>query len=522
MLLMLPVGMSAQGNSFGDPKSPDNIYKLYRALMAIDALYVDSVDKEKLIEDAIRGMLEKLDPHSSYSNAEEVKKMMASLEGNFDGVGIQYNIIDDTIMVVQPVAKGPSERAGVLPGDRIIYVDDSLVAGNKVTTDIVMRKLRGPKGTSVKMTVKREGVDGMIDFTVKRDKIPVNSLLAAFMIRPTVGYIRLDSFSATTGDEFRAAIMELMKKGMTSLILDLQSNGGGYLSAAVSVANECLADNELIVYTEGRSVSRYNYTASGRGRFQQGRIVVLIDEYSASAAEIVAGALQDQDRGTIVGRRSFGKGLVQRPVDLPDGSMMRITTSHYYTPSGRCIQKPYEKGKRKDYSKDVENRLKHGELTNADSIHFADSLKYQTLKKQRTVYGGGGIMPDVFVPLDTTRTTKYYRELVAKGLVTGSTLKYVVSNRSKLLKKYPNIDAYMKRFAVPEELISRIVTEGAKKKVTPKDDKEKEQTLSFIRKQARALIARDLWDMNEYFMVVAEYDDIVKRAVKLMEDGETK
>lgn len=495
----------------------DPIFKLYRSFDAIRALYVDTVDGNKLAEDAIRGMLEKLDPHSSYSNAKEVKQMMASLQGNFEGVGIQYNILDDTIVVVQPVAKGPSERAGIIAGDRITHINDTLVAGVKINTDGVTSRLRGPRGTKVTMTVRRDGVAGALHFTVERARIPVHSINAAFMIRPKVGYIRIDNFSATTGKEFASSLEKLFDEGMTSLILDLQGNGGGYLSAAVEVANEFLSRGDLVVYTDGRAMKRGDFSANGNGVFKHGDVVVLIDEFSASASEIVSGALQDHDRATIVGRRSFGKGLVQRVVDLPDGSMIRLTTSHYYTPSGRCIQKPYEKGKQKDYAKDVEQRLKRGELTNADSIHFADSLKFTTLKRGRTVYGGGGIMPDVFVPLDTTQNTKYYRQLAAQSVITSNVLKYVVANRQKLLSAYPTIKEYKAAFTVPDELTERILEEGMKKNAKPADDAEREKTVGLLRKQVRALIARDLWDMNEYYAVVVDYDDIVQQGVKLFD-----
>ncbi len=552
-LLLMALPMSAQ-NLDNYRLTPE--FKLVRSLAAIEQLYVDTVDADKLVEDAIRAMLEKLDPHSSYSTAKEVKQMMASLNGNFDGVGIQYNIVDDTIVVIQPTAKGPSERAGVLAGDRITYINDTLVAGVKITTDQVISKLRGKKGTEVTMTIVREGLDDSLRFTVKRDKIPVHSINATFMIDEKVGYIRIDNFSATTGDEFKDALDKLLRQGMTSLVLDLQGNGGGYLSAAVDVANHFLETNDLVVYTDGRSMRRQDYKADGRGRFIEGKVVVLIDDYSASASEIVAGALQDHDRAIVVGRRSYGKGLVQRPIDMPDGSMIRLTTSHYYTPSGRCIQKPYEKGKKKDYSNDIEERLKRGELTNADSIHFADSLKYKTLKQGRTVYGGGGIMPDIFVALDTTYNTPYYRKLAARGCVAPTVIKYVISNRAKLLAKYPNIKVFKANYEVPKSLIDDILAQGKKKEITIEEDKESksadkdsksagkksksadkesksttdknsksdkkklspkeeyENTLVMLRRQVKALVARDLWDMNEYHHIYIDHDDIVCRGLK--------
>ena len=317
--------------------------KLQIAEIATTNLYVDSVDEAKLVEDAIRGMLEKLDPHSQYSNAKEVKQMNEPLNGNFEGIGVQFNMIDDTLMVIQPVTNGPSEKVGIIAGDRIVSVNDSAIAGVKMSKEEIMRRLRGPKGTKVKLGVVRTGIKDQLTFTVVRDKIPVKSIDAAYMIRPAVGYIRIGNFGATTHQEFCEALQKLKVEGMESLVLDLQENGGGYLQAAVNIADELLAKDEMIVYTEGRRVPRQEYRAHGEGKFMKGKIVVLIDEYTASAAEIVTGAVQDQDRGYVVGRRSFGKGLVQRPIDLPDGSMIRLTIAHYYTPSGRCIQKPYEK-----------------------------------------------------------------------------------------------------------------------------------------------------------------------------------
>lgn len=369
--------------------SDSPLRKLQIAEMAINNLYVDTVDENKLAEDAIRGMLDKLDPHSAYATPKEVKSMNEPLQGNFDGIGVQFNVIEDTLVVIQTVTNGPSEKVGILAGDRIVNVNDTAIAGVKMSKEDIMRRLRGPKGTKVRIGIVRRGIADKIYFTVTRDKIPVKSIDAVYMIRPNVGYIRIGNFGATTYNEFMEGLENLRKQGMKNLILDLQENGGGYLQAAVMIANEFLPKNDLIVYTTGRRSPRMEYRAQGNGTLQEGKVIVLIDEFTASASEIVTGALQDQDRATVVGRRSFGKGLVQRPIDLPDGSMIRLTIAHYYTPSGRCIQKPYTKGDMKDYEMDLENRLKHGELTNKDSIHFADSLKFQTLRLHKTVYGGG-------------------------------------------------------------------------------------------------------------------------------------
>ena len=495
---------------------PESLRKLQIAEYATVNLYVDSVDENKLVEDAIRGMLEKLDPHSTYSNAKEVKQMNEPLNGNFEGIGVQFNMIDDTLMVIQPVTNGPSEKVGIIAGDRIVTVNDTAIAGVKMSKEEIMRRLRGPKGTVVMLGVVRTGIKDQLIFKVTRDKIPVHSVDATYMLRPGIGYIRIGNFGANTHQEFCEALEKLKQQGMTDLVLDLQENGGGYLQAAVNIADELLARDELIVYTEGRRVPRQEYHAHGHGKFMQGKIVILVDEYTASAAEIVTGAVQDQDRGQVVGRRTFGKGLVQRPIDLPDGSMIRLTIAHYFTPSGRCIQKPYEKGNQKDYAMDVMNRLKKGELTNQDSIHFADSLKFQTLHKQRTVYGGGGIMPDHFVPLDTTRYTQFHRQLAAKGVIIQQNLRYVDNHRKQLKKQYTDFESFKQTFEVPQSLVDDVLAEGKKQKLEAKNDEELQKTLPYLRLQLKALIARDIWDMSEYFSIMNEENPTVKKALEVI------
>ena len=494
--------------------------KLQLAEVAIKNFYVDSVNEQKLVEDGIRGMLEKLDPHSTYTDAKETKAMNEPLQGDFEGIGVQFNMIEDTLVVIQPVVNGPSQKVGILAGDRIVSVNDSTIAGVKMPRIDIMKMLRGKKGTKVKLGIVRRGVSNILTFVVTRDKIPVHTLNAAYMIRPGVGYICLESFGMKTHEEFMDAVRGLEKQGMKSLILDLQDNGGGYLQAAVQIANEFLKDNEMIVYTEGRNVRRQNYKAIGNGRLQKMRVYVLVNEFTASAAEIVTGAIQDNDRGTVVGRRTFGKGLVQRPFDFPDGSMMRLTIAHYYTPSGRCIQKPYKKGDLKDYEMDLEKRLKHGELTNPDSIHFDTSQKFYTLRNHRVVYGGGGIMPDYFVPLDTTKYTKYHRLLAAKNIIMNAYLKYVDANRTTLKDLYKSFDTFNKNYVVPQSLLDTIIAEGKKEKVEPKDKAELTATMPYIKVQLKALVARDLWDMNEYYRVWNEQSDIVNKAVKLASDKE--
>lgn len=490
--------------------------KLQLAEMYINAQYVDTVNEAKLVEDAIRGMLEKLDPHSTYATPKEVKALTEPLQGNFDGIGVQFNMVEDTLIVIQPVVKGPSEKVGILPGDRIVMVNDTSIAGVKMSREEIMRRLRGPRGTKVKLGVMRRTVPEMMNFIVTRDKIPVKTLDAAYMIRPGIGYIHFSSFGSTTHNEVVEAMKKLKDQGMERLILDVQDNGGGYLQAAVAIANEFLSDGDLIVYTEGRSVRRQEFRARGNGMMSTGKLVVLVNELTASAAEILSGAIQDHDRGMIVGRRSFGKGLVQRPIDLPDGSMIRLTIAHYFTPTGRCIQKPYKKGDLKEYEMDFENRLKHGELTNRDSIHFDDSLKYQTLREHRTVYGGGGVMPDVFVPLDTLQYTRFHRQLATKNIIITATLRYVDDHRQQLKTKYPTFEKYNAEFEVPQSMIDGILKEAEKQKVKAKDDEELARTLPYLKRQLKALIARDIWDMSEYHQIMNEVSDIVQKGLEVI------
>ncbi len=517
LLLLFPLSASAQFHlNFGND-SP--IRKLQVAEMAITNLYVDSVDENKLVEDAIRGMIEKLDPHSAYSTAKETKAMNEPLQGSFEGIGVQFNMVEDTLLVIQPTLNGPSEKVGILAGDRIISVNDTAIAGVKMSKEDIMKRLRGKKGSKVRLGVVRRGIGDVLSFTVTRDKIPVHTLDAAYMIKPGVGYIRIGSFGATTYEEFMEALQKLRNQGtLESLVLDLQDNGGGYLQAAAQIANEFLQKDDIIVYTEGRSVPRQDFRATGDGHLRTGcRIVVLVNEYSASAAEIVTGALQDQDRGQVVGRRTFGKGLVQRPIEFPDGSMIRLTVAHYFTPSGRCIQKPYVKGEKRDYEEDIEKRFKHGELYSQDSIHFSDSLRYETLRLHRTVYGGGGIMPDFFVPLDTTQYTLFHRQLAAKGVIINTSLKYIDKNRRQLSKQYASFEDFRAGFNVPQEVVDDVVAEAEKQNVKPKNDEELQQTLPMLRTQLKALIARDLWDMNEYFAIINEQNHIVQRALQILD-----
>lgn len=491
--------------------------KLLMVENIVNNLYVDNVDEEKIVENAVRGILENLDPHSSYSTKEETTSSQETMQGSFSGIGIQFNMQKDTLYVVQTIAGGPSEKVGILPGDRFIAVDDSIIAGRKLKNTDIMKRLRGPKGTKVNIKVKRGSNAELLEFRITRDDIPLNSIDAVYMADGKTGYIRLSRFAATSYKEFKDAITKLKKQGMQQLILDLTDNGGGYMQIAAQIANEMLNRGNLIVYTQGRKSPRQNLNADGSGTFQTQKVVVMINQFSASASEILSGAIQDWDRGVVVGRRSFGKGLVQREFLLPDSSSFRLTIARYYTPSGRNIQKPYVKGDREDYDKDIIDRYNHGELQSADSIHFADSLKHTTLRLHRTVYGGGGIMPDVFVPLDTTQYTDYHRRLVAKGIIPQFALRYVDKNRADLKAQYPDAQKFIKEFTVTDEMLNNLVDAGKAEKVDFNKSqfaKSKEMLRTFV----KAAIANDLFSTGAYFQIVNEQNDIYKEALSIIND----
>lgn len=504
----------AQQNISIEAASINPPQKLLIAETSIARFYVDPVNEDKMVEDAIRAMLQQLDPHSTYSTPEETKALKESLQGNFDGVGVQFNMVEDTLYVIQPVVGGPSERVGILAGDRIVTVNDTAIAGVKMSRETIMKKLRGPRDTQVKLGVVRRGVPGIMYFNVTRAKIDTKSVEVAYMATKRVGYMRINSFGATTHDEFVAALASLQKKGMKDLILDLQGNGGGYLKAATDIANEFLNKGQEIVYTQGRVQSRYDHIAQGGGRFTKGRVVVLVDETTASAAEILSGAIQDWDRGLIIGRRTFGKGLVQNPVELPDGSMIRLTIARYYTPSGRCIQRSYKD--KKEYENDLINRYNHGELMNKDSIHLPDSLKYETLNLKRTVYGGGGIMPDYFIGLDTTLYTKYHRDMVNKGIIINTSLRYIDKNRKQLKASYPTFEKFEKDFEVPQATLDEMRAAGEKDSVRCTQEIF-EKSLPKIKMQLKSLIARDLWDMNEYYRVFNGSNEVFLKGLELIQ-----
>ena len=502
--------LSLQAQNYGSSAAR----KLQLAEFAIANLYVDEVDEDKIVEEAIIKMLAQLDPHSLYSNPEEVKKLNEPLQGSFDGIGVQFNMVQDTLFVVQTISGGPSEKVGILAGDRIVIVNDSTIAGIKMSTEEIMRRLRGPRGSKVDLKVLRRGVNELLPFTIKRDRIPIYSIDAAYMLKDKIGYIRIDRFGATTSKEFSDALTKLKKQGMKDLILDLQGNGGGYLNAAIDLANEFLNTKDLIVYTEGKRNPRSEFYAKGNGQFQDGKLAILIDEFSASASEIVTGAIQDWDRGIVVGRRSFGKGLVQRPVDLPDGSMIRLTVARYYTPSGRCIQKPYTNIEK--YNEDLIDRYNKGEMSNADSIHFPDSLQYTTKRLGRTVYGGGGIMPDYFVPIDTTRFTKYHRQLRDKGIILQANLKFIEKNRKAWQSKYNKFEDFDKKFEITQSMLDELITMATDAKIEFNEE-EYQKSLPLLKLQLKALIARDLWDMEAYFRVINKANESVTKAVELLE-----
>lgn len=490
--------------------------KLSLANFIVSQFYVDSIDENKLTEDAIRGMLEKLDPHSSYMTPEEVREMNEPLEGNFDGIGIQYKMNNDTLYVIQPVVGGPAERVGVQAGDRIIAVNDTVIAGVKMSDRDIMKRLRGPKGTQVHVSILRKGVADPILFNITRDKIPIYSIDAVYMADKNTGYINMSRFGATTYEEFIEAVRKLKKSGMKNLIIDLQSNGGGYMEAAVKIADELLGKDRLIVYMEGNSTPRKESISADGGLFEKGKVIILVNEESASASEILAGAIQDWDRGLVVGRRTFGKGLVQSPFPLPDGSMLRLTVARYYTPAGRSIQRPYDKGV-ENYRHDFIDRFNKGELMHADSIHFPDSLKYQTLTNHRTVYGGGGIMPDIFVPLDTTLFTDFHRNILASGSLIKYSLNYIDHHREELNKKFKNIDTYITTFEITPQMLNDLVA-LAEKEGVKKNDEQLEKSKALISQQLKALIARDIFDMSAYYQVINRENKTYNKALEIIND----
>ena len=520
ILFAVTMGLALSLTTTAQRSMPQAMQKLLNAEYAISSLYVDTVNEDKLVEDAIKGMMENLDPHSSYTDAKETKELEEPLQGEFSGVGIQFNMNKDTLYVIQTVPGGPSERVGVLAGDRIIYVNDTVIAGVKMKNSDIQKRLRGKKGTNVTIKVKRPGVKDLITFRITRDNIPLHSIDAQYMLDERTGYLRISRFGAKTHEEMMDALKELKKQGMTQLIMDLNDNGGGYLNAAIDMCNEFLDRGQLMVYTEGENSPRNEANANGWGEHKDLHMVVMVNQYSASAAEIFAGAMQDWDRAVIVGRRTFGKGLVQRPFKFEDGSMMRLTVARYYTPSGRCIQKPYNRGDKKAYEKELLDRANEGEFYCLDSIQINDTVRYTTRLNHRTIYGGGGVMPDVFVPVDTSEYSTYYRDLTAKGIINQYAIKYVDKNRKAIAKQFKTVKDFDRGFTVSDEMMKDFIAMGENDSI--KYDEEKYRTSERLLKDIiKGLIARDTYgDQSAYSVIINHRNHDLQAAYEVLNDRE--
>lgn len=518
LLKIFVILLCASGLTAGAQMQFDAARKLQVAEHVIQHYYVDTLNIDRVVEQGIVAMLKELDPHSTYTTAAETKALTEPLNGNFSGIGVQFQMVQDTVYVIQAVAQGPSEKVGIIPGDRIVAANDTAIAGVKMATSDVMKRLRGPKGSIVNLKVVRRSEPDTLTFRVKRDDIPLYTIDASFMADPQTGYIRVSSFGAETGKEFARALEKLRKQGMKNLIIDLQDNGGGYLSASVDLAQMFLPKGSTVVYTAGLNQNPQYFRAEESKPDLEGRVIVLVNEYSASASEILSGALQDNDRGVIVGRRTFGKGLVQRPFPFPDGSMIRLTTAHYYTPSGRTIQKPYEKGHGDDYQQDLKKRFEHGEFYSADSIKFDENLKFRTLNG-RTVYGGGGIMPDRFVAADTTGINKYFRELRAKNVINQFVVDYVETHRKELNRAYKTEDDFIERFDVSSGMLEEFISLGQKLGVEPNPGQFEESKI-FIVGNIKGLIGRDLFAPSTYYRVMNPVSPIYKEALRLINNPE--
>lgn len=493
--------------------------KLGYAAKIVERYYVDdSVNTDHAAEQAIIAMLKTLDPHSQYSNVEETRQLNEPLQGNFSGVGIQFALNNDTLMVVQTIAGGPSERVGIVAGDRILAAGDSILSGAKRKNADIQRLLRGPKGSRVVLKVERRGEPAPRTFNVTRDDIPINSVDASYMAAPGVGYIKLSRFAESSAKEIEKAAKELKKQGMKDLILDLSYNGGGYLSAAADIAEMFLNRGDVIVSTKGDKVASQELRATKKNQLIDGRLVVIVNQYSASASEILSGAIQDHDRGLVVGRRTFGKGLVQRPFPFPDGSMIRLTVARYYTPSGRCIQKPYSTDDDSDsYERDILHRYESGELSNADSVHVNKAEAYRTLRNGRTVYGGGGVMPDLFVAIDTTQNNAYARDLLGKGVYSSFSIKYIDTHRKQLSKTYRSEDSFISDFQVGEPLLNEFTDYAAKEGVAFNEEQYNE-ALPTIKAIIKGMIGRDLFSQSTYFRVINELGNEYREALQLIQD----
>lgn len=487
--------------------------KLHQVMQYIESDYVDSVKQQKIIENTINEILQNLDPHSYYIPKKDYHAMNDPLEGNFEGIGIEFRIQEDTVMVVQPIGGGPSEKVGIQAGDRIIAVEGEDITGKEINNRKVIKLLKGPKGTEVNVSIKRNKQPELIDFAIQRDKIPLHSIDAAYMIDSQVGYIKILRFAKTTYDEFKQSVDKLKNRGMQKLVLDLRNNSGGFMQSAIKIADEFLPEDQLIVFTKGKARNRKDFYASSKGELEETSVTVLINEASASASEILAGALQDNDHGTIIGRRSFGKGLVQEGIQWPDGSAMRLTVARYYTPTGRSIQKSYENGL-EEYNKEAFNRYQNGEMLSADSIDFPDSLKYIT-KGGKVLYGGGGIKPDIFVPLDTSQTSKFFGQLNFQGIFYQFAFQYVDKNRESLEKKYSE-KTYFNDFRVSEKLLQDFFSFAEEKEIQL-NEKEAERSSNLIDNRIKAYIGRNLWGDNLFYQIINQEDEVVKTARKILD-----
>ncbi len=503
---------SMTGSSFFPSNfSQDN--KISEIFNFIKHDYVDTVNIEHLSEEAITKILDELDPHSQYIPASELIQVNEQLEGNFEGIGVQFRIENDTVMVVLPLSGGPSEKVGIKAGDRIVIVDKDTIAGKGIQNREVMKRLKGKRGTKVDLRVFRRGDKGLIDFTITRDVIPTFSVDVAYMVNNSTGYIKINSFTATTYQEFEKALKQLDSEGLSKLILDLRGNTGGYLQAAIDVADEFLKKDSLIVYTEGHNRPKNYAYASNRGRFEEGQLVVLIDEGSASASEIVAGAIQDNDRGTIIGRRSFGKGLVQEQRDLTDGSALRLTVARYFTPTGRCIQKPYKDGS-EAYYEEFHNRFSNGQVLNADSIHFNDSLKYTT-PAGKVVYGGGGIMPDIFIPIENGESLAYFNRLINRGIIYDFAFEYTDNHRNEL-SKFKDYKTFDKGFDVSEAMLESLIELAAKKDIA-RDNAGINARKEEIKNLLKSLIGRNILDDLGFYPIYHQKDETFQKALEYLD-----
>lgn len=497
----------------------NSVRKFNEVMSYVNNMYVDDVKNDELTDAAIVALMEKLDPHSTYISKEDVADANERINGNFVGIGIRFQILKDTLNVVATIPGGPSEKLGILAGDKIVMIEKESVAGVGLKNSQVREKLLGDKGTKVNVGIKRKNQSKQLNFTITRDVIPVNSVDAAYMITDETGYIKLNTFSRSSHDEVVAGIKKLKKQGMKNLIFDLQGNGGGLLYAAKYLGDEFLSDDKLIVYSEGRAQPRIDLNSETKGLWEKGRLIMLTDEYSASASEILSGAVQDWDRGLVVGRRTYGKGLVQRPINLTDGSQIRLTIARYYTPSGRFIQKPYED--KDSYRKDLMNRYENGEFMNQDSIKFPDSLKHTTLMTKRTVYGGGGIMPDYFVPLDTANISDYYTSIVRGGHLNTYTLTFVNKNRAELAKDYPTFEDFKSGFNMDEEFMNAFFqyVEKEDPELTFDEDGYKESE-DMLKLRIKAMFAQNLWGYSEFYQIYNDSNEILQKALEIIESKE--